>query len=105
MPRINRPPVNSNNDDEHHEALIKRHRRNDMNQDTSINYTSFLFGSTVAAHQEDGGPWTHGTVVGRGDHNHNRLHMIHITKTGKLITGNSKHVKAAPITAEQYPQD
>ena len=27
-------------------------------------------GSTVVVQQEDGGPWTHGTIVGKGDHNH-----------------------------------
>ena len=45
----------------------------------------------------------HGTVVGRGDHNcNNRSYMISIPKTGRLITRNSSHVKATPITAEQY---
>ena len=28
-----------------------------------------------------------------------------MTKTGLLITRNSKHVKATPITAKQYLQD
>ena len=57
-------------------------------------------------HCEDGGPWTHGTVVGRGDHKHNnRSYMICITKTGQIVTRNSKHVKATPITAEQYLLD
>ena len=55
---------------------------------------------------KDGGPWAHGTVVGGGDHNcNNTLYMINITKTGQLITRNSKHLKATPITAEQYHQD
>ena len=35
MPIINRLLVNSNNDDEHYEALVKRQTKNDKNQDTS----------------------------------------------------------------------
>ena len=31
--------------------------------------------------------------------------MIHITKTGQIITRNRKHIKAAPIIAKQYPWD
>ena len=31
--------------------------------------------------------------------------MKHITKTDRLITKNSKHVKATLITSEQYLQD
>ena len=56
--------------------------------------------------QENGGPWTHGTVVGRDDHNHgNRSYTIRLTKTGCIINRNSKHIKAKPITAEQYLRD
>ena len=36
-----------------------------------INYDLFSIGSTVVVQWEDGGPWTHSTVVGRGNHNHN----------------------------------
>ena len=40
------------------------------------------------------------------DNNHkNRSYTIHITKMGWLLTRNSKHVKATPITAEQYLED
>ena len=46
MPIINRPPVNSNNNNEHYEALEKE-TKNDKNHDTSRNYASFLLGSTV----------------------------------------------------------
>ena len=36
---------------------------------------------------KDGGLWTHGTVVGRGDCNHNnRSYLICITKTGQIVT-------------------
>ena len=55
--------------------------------------------------QEDGGPWTHGTVVGRGDHNHNnKSYTVSITKTGCFIPRNCKHIKTAHITVEQIPK-
>ena len=58
------------------------------------------------AQQEDGGPLRHGTVVGRGDHNHNnRSYTLQVTKAGHIITRNSKHMKSTPITAEQYLRD
>ena len=42
-------------------------------------------------------------IVGKGNHNHNdRSYTIIVTKTGQLITRNSKHVKPTQITAEQY---
>ena len=51
---------------------------------------------------EDGGPWTHGT----GNDNHfNKSYTIRVTKTGCIITRNSKHIKTTLITAEQYLRD
>ena len=47
MPIINRIPINSDNDDDHNEALVKRQIRNDKNYDTARNYDLFLIGSTV----------------------------------------------------------
>ena len=36
---------------------------------------------------KDGGTWTHDTVMRSGDHNYNdRSYMIHITKTGQIVT-------------------
>ena len=103
MPIINKPPINSNGNDEHFEALVKGQPENDKNHDTSIIMLLFCKGSTIVVQWEAGGPWTHGTVVGRGYHNYNsRSYMICVTKTGWLITRNSKHIKARPTTAEQY---
>ena len=99
-------PINSNNDDKHYEALVTRQTRNNKNYGTSRSYYSFSIWSTVVVQQEDGGPLIHGTVVGRGDHNHsNRCYMIRISKTGYVVTSNSKHIKATPIIAEQYLRD
>ena len=47
MSIINRIPVNSDNDDGHYEALVKRRMRNDKNSDTAKNYDLFSIGSTV----------------------------------------------------------
>ena len=48
----------------------------------------------------------HGTVVGRGDHNHNnRSYTIGIIKIGHIIPRNSKHIITIPITVEQHFRD
>ena len=60
-------------------------------------------GSTVAVQQEDGGLWSHGTIVGKGNHNHhNRSYKIQLTTTGIIITCNRQHIKPTPITIEDY---
>ena len=52
-----------------------------------------------------GDPWTHGTIVGKGDHNHhNRSYKIQVTTTGRIITCNRQDMKPTPITAEDYMQ-
>ena len=62
--------------------------------------------STVVVQWEDGRPWTHGTVVGKRDHNHNnRSYTICVTKTGWLITRNSNHIKTTHDKAEQFLWD
>ena len=60
MPIINTIPINSDNDEDHYEALVKRQIRNDKNYDAarnlgndnnydeSRNYHLFSIGSTVA---------------------------------------------------------
>ena len=106
MTIINRLPIKSDNDDEHYEAFINRQAKNDRKYDTARNYDLFSIGSTVAVQQEDGGPCTHGTVVGRGNHKHNnKSYTIRVTKTGCIIARNSKHIKTTPTTAEQYLRD
>ena len=67
MSIINRPPIGIDNDGEHHEAVTKRQTKNDKDKDTSKNFVSIPIGSTVAVQWEDGGPWTQGTIEGKGD--------------------------------------
>ena len=43
---VNRPPINSKNDDEHYEALVNRQTRNDKIYDTSRSYAFFPLEST-----------------------------------------------------------
>ena len=105
MPIITELPINSNNDDEHYEELVTRQTRNNKIYDMSSNYDSFSIGSTLAVQQEDGW-WTYRTVAGRGNYNHsNRSCMIIISKTCWVVTRNNKHIKAIPVTAEQYLMD
>ena len=106
MPTINRPLIGVNNNDEHYEALVKRQTTTDKNHDTSRNYAAYS--NRVYCSSSMRRWWTvdHGTIVGKGDHNHiDRSYTICITKTGWLITRNSKHVKPTQITTKQYLSD
>ena len=48
MPIIDRPLINTNNDDEHDTALVNRQYRNEQGIDTSKNFAFLPIGSTVA---------------------------------------------------------
>ena len=47
MPVINRLPVGSDNDEEHHKVIIDRQSRNDKVDDTSKRFVSLPIGSSV----------------------------------------------------------
>ena len=55
MPIINRLPINSNNDNEHYEAIVTRQTKNDKIYNTVRSYNSFSIWSTVVVKREDGG--------------------------------------------------
>ena len=58
---------------------MHRQHINNPNNDASQIFASIPIGSTVVVQREDGGPWTHGTIVGKGDHNHhNQSYNIQI---------------------------
>ena len=83
--------------------LIIRQKRNDKDKCTSKNFVSLPIGSAVVVQCKDGGPWTHGMIQGKGNHNHHdRSHNICITKIGRLVTHNRQHVKPTKLSAEQY---
>ena len=101
MPIMNKTPVNSDNNDDHYEALVKRQIRNIKNYDTVRNYDLFSIGSTVVVQWEDGWLWTHWTIAVAGNNNHkNRSYTIRITRTGHIVTKNSRHIKTTLIPAE-----
>ena len=89
MPVMDRLLINTNNDEEHHKVLTNRQCRNDQGNDTFKKFVSLPIGSTVVVQQEDRGPWTHGTIEDKGNHNHHgRSYKICITKTVRIITHN-----------------
>ena len=87
MPVVNRKPVNVDNDDEHHIKIMHKQHKKDTNNDASQVFVSIPIGSTVAVQQEERGLCTHGTIVGKGDHNHhNQSYKIQVTTMGRVIT-------------------
>ena len=82
MPVLDRKPVGQECDDEHHSKLVDR--QNKDNNDTSPVFASLPIGSAVAVQCEDGGPWTHGTIVNTSDHNHHdHAYTIQLTTNGR----------------------
>ena len=58
-------------------------------------------GSAVAVQHKDGGPWTHGMVVGKGNHNHHgRAYVIQLTNNGRCISRNRCHIKPTTVMAD-----
>ena len=106
MPVINRSPVGTDNNEEHHKAIIDRQSTNDKSNDASKSFVSFPIGSTVVVQWEDGGPYTHGSIEAKYDCNHqNRSCKIWITTRGKVVTCNRQHIKPTTISTEHYLQD
>ena len=64
---LNRPLINTDNNDDHYDKSVERAGKADKNYDTLISYNSILIGSTVVFQREDGGPWTHGPIIDKGD--------------------------------------
>ena len=82
---LDHKPIRQDCDDDHHNKLVDRQQRN--NNDASPVFACIPIGSAVAVQQEDGGLWTHGTVVGTGNHNHHdRSYIVQLTTNGRCIT-------------------
>ena len=87
MPVLDCKPIVQDCDDDHHKKLIDQQQKD--NNDTSPVFACIPIGSAVVVQQEDGRPWTHGTVVRTGDHNHHdRSYTIQLTTNGRHITCN-----------------
>ena len=103
MPMIDRKPVNIDNDDEHHIKLFHRQGKNHTNNDASQVFASIPIGSNVVVQWKDGGLWTHGIIIGKGNHNHHSWsYNIQVTTMERIITHNQQHIKPMSITAEEY---
>ena len=103
MPVIDHKPLIEDYDDHHHAKIVERQQKN--NNDTAVIFSCIPIGSAVAVQQEDGGPWTHGTVVGIGKCNHHeRFYTIQLTTNGRHITCNRHHIKPTAVTADTYIQ-
>ena len=103
MPVLDQKPIGQDCDDDHHTKLVDRQGKSD--NDTSPVFSNIPTGSAVAVQHEDSGPWTHGTVVGKGSHNHHdRSYVIQITNNGRHISRNRQHIKPTTVTADTYLQ-
>ena len=101
MPVIDCKPLVEDCDEDHHAKIIKRQQKND--NDTAVTFSCIPIGSAVVVQQEDSGPWTHGTVLGTGDHNHHeKSYIIQLTSNGRHITCNRLHIKPMAVTADMY---
>ena len=102
MPVTHRKPVSVDNDYKPHIKLMHRQSKN-TNNDASQVFASIPIGLTVVVQWEPRGLWTHGTIIGKGNHNHhNWSYNIQVTKMGRIITCNRQHIKLTSITADEY---
>ena len=68
MPILDLKPIGDDCDDD---------RQHKNNKDASPVFASIPIGSAVVVQQEDGRLWTHGMIVGMGDHSHHdRVYII-----------------------------
>ena len=103
MPVLDRKLIGRDNDDKNHSKLVHRQHKNNRYNDNSPIFASIPIGSTVVVQWEDGGLWTHGTIVGKGDPNHyDWSYTIQLTTTGRRITHNRWHIKPTSIVADAY---
>ena len=103
MPVLDRKPVGKDYDDKHHSRLVDRQHQKDI--DASPMFAFIPVGSAVVVQWEDGGLWTHGTIVGTGDHNHNnQSYIIQLTTNGRRIRCNRQHIKPISVKTDAYIQ-
>ena len=103
MPVVDQKPIGQDCDDDHHMKAVERHRKND--NDTSPVFSNIPIGSAVAVQHEDSSPWTHGTVVSKGNHNHHdRSYVVQLTNNGRCISRNRQHIKPTTVTAGTFLQ-
>ena len=82
MPKLSRPPIWFNLEDDHYTALRERQQNADESKDTCKHSPFKPSGSLVAVQREDGGPWTQVILVGHGSEEHSKSYKIMVTRTG-----------------------
>ena len=101
MSVLDHKPIRQDCDDNHYGKLMDRQQKND--NDTPPVFPCIPTGSAVMVQQEDGRPWTYGTVVDSGNHNHHGTsYIIQLTTNGRCITWNRWHIKPTTVTADTY---
>ena len=81
---------------------MERQAKADMNYHNLRNYEYIPVASTVSSSVRGWDTISLGTVIDKGDHNHNdQKYRVWVSKTGWLITRNSKNVKETPIKDNQ----
>ena len=103
MPVVDQKPIGQDCDDDHHTKLVERQGKND--NDISQVFSNIPIGSAVAVQYQDGSPWTHEMVVGKGDHNHHgRSYAIQLTNNDRCISRKRRHIKPITVTSNTYLQ-
>ena len=89
------------------DALAAKQERMKNNHDSKLANKAepeiFPMGSLVMVQKEDGGPWTHGTIINHNKEDHHmRSYRIQLSLTGHVVTRNMKHVKKTSIMPWMY---
>ena len=106
LPQIHRVPIHVNNDGAQYEA--SKHVRTNVARTMILTkiYLFFSVGSTVPVQCKDCGLWINRVIKEVNGNNHRGWsYIIHVTKIGRLITQNMRHICSTPITMEQYLQE
>ena len=83
MPVADCKPIRQDWDDKNHHKQVERQQKN--NNNASPVFAFIPIGSTVAIQQEDGRLWTHGMILGTGNHNpHDRSYTVQLTSMADL---------------------
>ena len=63
----------------------------------------FPIGALVIVQKEDGGPWTHGTIINHNKEDHHmQSYRIKLSLSGCVITRNTKHIRETSIMPWMY---
>ena len=90
-------------DNEKNNLLALKDGQPKSNERYLQNYSLSTTGSNVEVPQEDGGPWTNGTIIGHGSSDHNsRSCWIRVTKMGCTFTRANGHVMTTPMSVGDY---